>query len=100
MAEPQESGAGSVEEEIDESQQSLSIEKGKRQRKSREDVAADCLNKLELLKKFDTTGWSERKLRIRQIAIEKLAFRVENEKTVAAKKQKIQQIGENSSLSF
>jgi hypothetical protein len=30
MAEPQESGSGSVEEEIDESQQSLSIEKGKR----------------------------------------------------------------------
>jgi hypothetical protein len=47
-----------------------------------------CLNKLELLKKFDTTGWSERKLRIRQIAIEKLAFRVENEKTVAAKSRK------------
>jgi hypothetical protein len=42
MAEPQESGSGSVEEEIDESQQSLSIEKGKRQRKSREDVATDC----------------------------------------------------------
>ena len=100
MAESEESGSGSVEEEIDESQQSLSTEKGKRQRMSREDVAADCLNELELLKKFDTTGWSERKLRIHQIAIEKLAFRVENEKTVAAKKQKIQQIGENSSLSF
>ena len=88
QAESQESGTGSVEEEIDESPQSLSIEKGKRQRKSRDDVAADCLNKLELLKKFDTTGWSERKLRIRQIAIEKLAFRVESEKTVATKSRK------------
>jgi hypothetical protein len=99
MAESQESGTGSVEEEIDENQQSLSIEKGKR-RKSRKHVAADCLNELELRKKFDTTGWSKRKLRIHQIGIEKLAFRVENDKTVAAKKQKIQQIGENSSLSF
>jgi hypothetical protein len=78
----------------------LSIEKGKRQRKSREDFAADCLNELELLKKIDTTGWSERKLRIHQITIEKLAFRVENEKTVAAKKQKIQRQGEKSSLSI
>jgi hypothetical protein len=71
----------------------LSIEKGKRQRKSREDVAADCLNELELLKKIDTTGLgcqsTERKLRIHQIAIDKLAFRVNVEKTVAEK-------GENS----
>jgi hypothetical protein len=100
MAESQESGTGSVEEEIDESPQSLSIEKGKRQRMSREDVAADCINELELLKKIESTGWSERKLRIHQVTIEKLAFRVENEKTIAAKKQKIQRQGENSSLSI
>jgi hypothetical protein len=44
---------------------------------------------MSLNKKIDTTGWSDRKLRIHQIAIDKLALAVENEKTVAAKSRKI-----------
>ena len=94
MAEAQEigTGTGSGEEDVDDSLPSLITEKGKRQRsrRTKAQAATDRAKQLEDLKRMDTTGWNETKLSKHQNSMQKLAERVTNDQTEAAKKQKMQ----------